>query len=410
MSIYNNKIFFLTLLLSVMVSCSSGDDIIPNTPDIELQDGGYITKCDFRDGDNVSRSSFVFDNNFIRFAFNQGDITGIYPTFNLTKQEKTDYAQQEQSAFVLAASGSGFIHIDPEGNPDGFTWADGFKRTAYFPYDGSFNPNNKTHPVCYNALPFSFKNQVQEGYVNLTAYYNGDSRGDKGNDNPTYRESEEKACAHLNSCNFLISPESEFNVNTGRIRFYAHPIGAVARFYLLAPKEKMQLMSLRLVASKPIFYEEGTVDLTSNPYNGNAEDKNDGLKLVSSVYTKDKDRQMHPVGDPVSSIELKFADNVWTNYDATTMPYGHYMIAYLMMYPVNLTEVSELYVYLTAKDKDGKVKNYRTNNLEKKDLFSGNYYQWMYKALDDEHPIELTATEIPWQDVVGGSINLGEEE
>lgn len=85
------------------------------------------------------------------------------------------------------------------------------------------------------------------------------------------------------------------------------------------------------------------------------------------------------------------------------------MIAYLMMYPVDLTKVSELYVYLTAKDQDGKVKNYRTNNLEKKNLFSGNYYQWMYKALDDEHPIELTATEIPWQDVVGGSINLGEE-
>lgn len=366
-----------------------------------------MQKCEFRDGDEVSRSSFIFDGKLLNFISNAGDLVGIYPTAKINDDGTTSKTGDEtqQSPFVLQETGTGFIHIDPAANADNFTWANGFDRTSYFPYNSSFDPGND---IKYTALPFSFKDQVQQGYVNLTAYYNGDASGNKGNNSQVYIESETKACEHLNKCNFLISPESKYA--NGHIRFSAHPVGAVARFYLLAPKETLKLKSLRLVASEPVFYEEGTVDLSSQPYNSGATDKNEGLKLVSASYTEDSQRQMHPKGEPSASVELKFAEGVSTTYNATTSPYGHYMIAYLMMYPVDLTKVSELYVYLEAEDAAGNKKNFRTSNLEKKNMYSGNYYQWMYKALDDEHPIELTATVIPWQDIAGGNINLGDDD
>lgn len=413
-----NYILYLIAACTTLSACNSNEDFVKTEPD-NLPDGGYVQRVDFRNGDEDTRSSFVFDNNVLKAGWIKGDKLGIYPTYNTVETDAkkvgpTTPGATQQGCFELAEGGEGYIHIDNTDITD-FTWADGFKRTAYFPYNKSFSPYNGNNKVLYNSIPFSFEGQTQTGYVNMGAFYKGDASGGSGYTNPNYKQSEVDACEHLATSDFLVSPEKELEGT--RIRFPMHHLGAIARFFLLAPKENMLLKTLRLVATKPIFFTKGTVDLSSTQYDPNAADENDGLKLVSQTYTTDENRQMKPVESSKTSVlELSFGDNMKTYYSTAT-PYGNYLIAYLMMYPVN-TAGCEMYVYLEAETLDasgnptGTIKKYRTDNINTtpKNMFSGCYYQWTYRTLDDEHPIELTATEIPWQDVVGGSINLGEEE
>lgn len=404
------NISWILTLCVVFVACSSNEDFVKTEEPVEiLPEGALMEQADFEDGDGVSRSTLIFDNDLLRFGWKADDPVGIFATAG--ESETTPADKTEQDLFVAATDADNVVHLDyPDSETKDYDWKDGHKRTAYYKYNSSFSPNNKSHPYTYKELPFSFENQTQKGFVDMTAFYYGTSDEAAGNSNSVYRKSEEEACAHLGDADVLISPEVTFSDH--RIRFPMRHIGAVARFFLLAPEEKMQMVSLRLVATKPIFYTKGFFDLTSTEYKPDATDK--GLHLISD-YEPDKPRQVKPDGDPVSTLKLDF-DGVKTCYDAQN-PCGNYLVAYMMMYPVN-TAGCELYVYLEAKSLDadgnptGKIKTYRTDNINKtpKNMFSGNYYQWLDVTLDDEHPIELTATEIPWQDVVGGSINLGEEE
>lgn len=410
MNIYS-KIITLAFVLSALDACTN-DDNATGIED-ELLNGAYVSKVDFEDGDEDTRSTFVFDANQMVGAWEAGDLVGIYATASTDGTPSDENAQQ--SPFKLTASGTGYIYMDFAGAGE-YEWTE-FKRTAYFPYDAKNDPTAEP-AVSYKGIPFSFKGQKQTGGVNMTAYYNGTGSNDEtdpngpGYQNITYKASEAAACAHLGAYDFMIAPEQDYtvheNTGIGYVRFPMNHVGAIARFFLLAPKEKLRINKMRLVASEPVFYTDFTADLSShNP-----------VSLIENGVRGDN-CQITPVGDKTAVLELDFPTTakpyVTVDYNATTAPYGHYLLAYMMMYPVDLSGVKELYLYVEAETLDasgnptGKIKNYRTSNLEKKVMSSGKYYQWKYKALDDDHPIELTATVIPWQDVVGGSISTGDE-
>lgn len=421
----------MTMVLAMFVACTKDDGAT------DQENGAFVFRPDFTDGGEPTRSTFIFDGSILRFGWTQYDRLGIYPTYQLAREEDqengtqavtagpTPKETQEQGLFVCAEGGESTVHIEPEKSmADGFMWADGYNRTAYFPYRIENSPNREP-AVYYNAIPFDFSGQVQKGYVDMTAYYNG--TGDLSNNdtkwgptNLTYKETERKACEHLGMYDYMISPEIQYV--SSHIRFPLHHIGTVARFFLVTPEEQMRLVSLKLVASEPIFYTRCTADLTSMPYNSGAVDGNDGLKLKSGTAYPGG-LQIHPVEESKTAmLELKFpgkgsGEEVLTQKIEEKM-YGNYLIAYLMMYPVNTADAKELYVYLDAESLNsdgtpsGEIKHYRTTNLNTpgntKNMFSGKYYQWTYRTLDDDHPIELTATVIPWQDVVGGNISTGE--
>lgn len=425
MTIYH-KITYMTIVLAMLVACTK-DEMTEG-----LEKGAFVTRPDFTDGGEPTRSTFIFDDDILKFSWGKGDQLGLYPTYQLARQAdeenqilardpgKTDPLSTQQGLFVCTEGGDNTVHIDPSGEQaDNFSWADGYLRTAYYPYKASNDPNATTK-VFYNAIPFDFSGQVQSGYVDMTAYYVGTGSKNTnetkpGYTNQEYRDSEAKACAHLGKYDYMVSPEVQNN--SGHIRFPLHHIGAIARFFLLAPEEQMILRSLKLVASKPIFYTRCTVDLSSMRCNPGA--ANDGLHLLpASEY--EGEPQIHPdESSKTAMLELKFPEgpeNMVKTLKQSEKVYGNYLIAYLMMYPVNTADAKELYVYLDAETigADGKptgvIKHYRTDNINTttKNMFSGKYYQWTYRTLDDDHPIELTATVIPWQDVVGGNISTGE--
>ena len=180
----------------------------------------------------------------------------------------------------------------------------------------------------------------------------------------------------------------------------------MARFFLLGPKKDLKIKTLRLICDSKIFYTGGTFNLTSREYKN---DESKGLALVGD----DAPLQMSP--DEVTltnNLELKFEGGKM-KYDPKDK-YSNYFVAYLMMYPITYKqkEHGNLFVYVTAKDKDGNEVNFVTEPLADKTMKSGLYYQWTSRTNEQNglYPIQMTATLKPWEELVGGDISADLEK
>lgn len=433
----NYKVHILTLSLLVLCACSKEvNDVLP---EIEYE-GPSVHQSDFVPGDVVTRSSFEFDGNKMIFSWLPSDAVGIYTTAAKPLETRSTSTQEGTTSEGSSSSNvgtndgliiptddertrhpeneAGFCYTDPKtqsqtkyvctstkdgaqtariASQGGFDWDENGRWTAYFPL--------KEPQQYYDDLTFDFAGQKQEGFVDMTNYYvNSEANRLK------YREEESKACTHIAKADVMISPETKFEY--GKIRFEMRHIGAVARFFLIFPKEKKyRVKNLKLICESPIFYTSGKYSLKSRIYNSNATDGDFGLSLVG----KDKaDSQVTPIGSPTKMIELDFdQEKVIVNNGGQ---YSYYLIAYLMMYPItyNYVDHGNLYAYVTAVDPDNPSQDmhFVTDCLDSKEMVSGKYYQWLTAAnpQDGLYPIELTATLLPWQDIVGSGIQTDLEK
>lgn len=433
---------YLTLLLFfILSSCSSGsNELITEEeynhwfpqPVEEFEEGTLVRHSPFVAGDDATRSSFEFDGSSLIFQWEIGDALGIYSTAakptpipSVSEEEEakynydglikptdatdthhpdytdalgwcfTDHSKQSQARYVCTETKNGAqtARIFSTGN-GGFDWDETNRWTAYYHFNQTYG---NLEQYTYKSLPFDFKNQKQIGFVNMTAYYN--------NETLNYRKSEFEACRHIGKADVMISPETSFT-NGNRICFEMRHVGAVARFFLVVPKDKAyKLKKLQLICESKIFYESGEFSLKSHPYNSSAADGNYGLNLDASG--KDGS-QIKPTGEKTKMLELEFdPEKVVIDKNASD---GDCLIAYIMMYPITYkqAEHGNLYAYVTAIDPDtSKEVHFVTEPLADKDMVSGRYYQWTTFADpgDGLYPIELTATLLPWQDIVGGNID-----
>lgn len=421
---------FIALLLLLLSSCNSNEDII--VEDGSNYTGALVQQDVFQAGDQVTRSTLIFGDGGLKFDWVYGDEIGMYATAKhpTTDAEKDGLIIENQSGSdsesVSTTVTSGFyptdptktqqahykvirpassnmiakIEMDASGN-DAFDWdtQDGNTRwTVYAKYNSIFVP---TEGKTYNALPFDFTNQTQKGLVDMNSYYTAG-----GYNSVAYANSEKAACEHIGEKDVLISSETQFTLP--RTIFHMRHLGAVARFFLLAPDKDMTLKSLKLICDKKIFYEKGTFDLSTHPY---AEDDTKGIRLVGD----EAPLQMAPQEATLTNnLELKFANGVTINKTTTLNPYSNYLVAYLMMYPITYNAATDgnLYVYVTAEDSDGKEIHFVSEPLANKTMKSGYYYQWtsLTHEQDGLYPIELTATLLPWQNIVGGGIEVDMEK
>lgn len=415
---------FIALLLLLLSSCNSNEDVI--VEDGSNYTGALVQQDVFQAGDQVTRSTLIFGDGGLKFDWVYGDEIGMYATAKhpTTDAEKDGLIIENQSGSdsesVSTTVTSGFyptdptktqqahykvirpassnmiakIEMDASGN-DAFDWdtQDGNTRwTVYAKYNSIFVP---TEGKTYNALPFDFTNQTQKGLVDMNSYYTAG-----GYNSVAYANSEKTACEHIGEKDVLISSETQFTLP--RTIFHMRHLGAVARFFLLAPDKDMTLKSLKLICDKKIFYEKGTFDLSTHPY---AEDDTKGIRLVGD----EAPLQMAPQEATLTNnLELKFANGVKINETTTSNPYSNYLVAYLMMYPITYNAATDgnLYVYVTAEDSDDKEIHFVSEPLANKTMRSGYYYQWTARTHEQDglYPIELTATLLPWQDIVGSGI------
>lgn len=428
---------FIALLLLLLSSCNSNEDVI--VEDGSNYTGALVQQDVFQAGDQVTRSTLIFGDGGLKFDWVYGDEIGMYATAKhpTSEEEKngliignqqgsdgeaisstvttsffpTDPVKTQQAHYkVIRPASSNMIakiEMDASGN-EAFDWdtQDGNTRwTVYAKYNPDFVPTGvKTDGgLNYNALPFDFTNQTQKGLVDMNSYYTAG-----GYNSVAYANSEKTACEHIGEKDVLISSETQFTLP--RTIFHMRHLGAVARFFLLAPDKAMTLKSLKLICDKKIFYEKGKFDLSTHPY---AEDDTKGIRLVGD----EAPLQMAPQEETLTNnLELKFANGVTINKttSASGNPYSNYLVAYLMMYPITYNAATDgnLYVYVTAEDSDGKEIHFVSEPLANKTMRSGYYYQWtsLTHEQDGLYPIELTATLLPWQNIVGGGIEVDMEK
>lgn len=446
--LYRNIPYLLVAMLSVLVTGCCGDDIAVSDDGIPADwQGVVIRRTGFEAGDEPTRSSLIFGEGGLMFSWNVGDEMGMYPTaafprkdtdekgnttyifdglinanevgksgywhyantgktndsFFLTdptKQQQTKYRctvlrQDGLYAKLEKVSGTSTVNWDVH-NEDTTRW------TLYSPYNADYVPKGLGGSQNYDKLHFDFKGQIQKGWVNIGAFKSPSKPN--GYDNPDYKKSEAEACAHLGKKDVLISAETKFSFpNT---IFYLRHLGAVARFYMLAPAKDLEMVSLRLICDSKIFYTGGTFDLTSREYKN---DESKGLALVGD----DAPLQMSPdKGTLTNNLLLNF-EGVEMKYDPKDK-YSNYFVAYLMMYPIiyKQEEHGNLFVYVTAKDKDGNEVNFVTEPLADKTMKSGFYYQWTSRTNEQNglYPIQMTATLKPWEELVGGDISADLEK
>lgn len=422
-----------------MSACTSDDIVDERVPDIdltwkeELLPGASVTVKGFESGDAVSRASWEFNGQKMVFGWEPGDALGLYPTAGTaistegnwdnvnpslvnpnTKKHplyesdqnlcltKGNMAQPTRAyvRYFTKDSQTQSLHI-----ADGsFVWKTEDRWTAYKPFNSSYNPD----VYHYTALPIDFSNQTQKGLTDMQALYQGKGGQPKGYNNPVYISTEAVACQHLADVDFSFSPEMVWDGTGERINFEFRHVGAIARLFLLAPEENLTLEKLELICDSKIFHVKGEVDLTSHVFNESATNK--GVKLVGD----EAPLQIKPTDAASQRVELKFSSDVKIQKPTTENKYLNYLVAYMMLYPIDYQSERDgnLYVYVTAKDENGKEVHFVSEALSDRNLKSGYYYQWNLRSHMDDglYPIELTATLLPWQDIVGVGIETDLEK
>lgn len=412
--------------------------------------GPSATVKGFECGDDFTRSSWQFNGQKMVFGWEKGDAMGLFPTAGTlgttratndpvtaegestvgkTEEQRQweeanpDFVYPEVKKHPLYYSdnigiireeksiATPFYVIEPTkdsqtqrlfGGSGDFEWDKLTRWTAYKPFNPNFNPNAQP-AIKYTALPFDFSDQTQMGLTDMQALYQGKGGQPKGYNNPVYIETEAKACKHLALADFSVSPEMLWDGEG--INFNFQHVGAIARLFMLAPAENLTLEKLELICDKKIFHTKGEVDITSHIYDADATRK--GVKLVGDGG----DVQMRPTDEASQKVTLNFPSTYSLKIQQPTAEnrYLNYMVAYIMLYPIDYQSARDgnLYVYVTARDESNKEVHFVSDPLSDRNLKSGYYYEWTLrtKLQDGLYPIELTATLLPWQDIVGGNID-----
>lgn len=429
---------YIAILFSLLTACTTGNDDALSIGDIplfpsddnwkeELLDGASVTVKRFEPGDEATRSSIYYDGQGLVFGWKRGDLTGLYPTAKdaskLKDEEKSGLLSKEQDPHPSLSQEPDLLRVDPDasqqtifacqeettsqtarisnGSSD-FFWDDIVRWTAYFPYMAPTKQEEN-----YEKRYFSYTGQKQLGLTNIGEYFDyedASTQSEKTTHLNKYHLSEVNACQHLGKYDIMISPETKWEDGV-RINFYMAHIGAIARLYLKVPEENLVIKDVKLICNKAIFYEGGSFTLYSHPYN--ASEKYKGVNFAA---------QIKPEGDPVKEIQLDFSSDCITKKTGSGN-YGPYVVAYFMMYPITYNPVTDgdIFAYVTAYkqgDNPSKEVHYVSDPLSGKTMKSGNYYQWTSATHPDDglYPIELTATLLPWQDIVGSGINTDLEK
>lgn len=400
---------YIAIVIAILMACSKEN--IPTLPDFpnddnwkeEIMNGASATVKRFEPGDEVTRSTFNFTGQGYVFGWTAGDKIGLYPTTN--NDGPVDPEHSSQSLFICQGSSSQTTKIDySDGN---FVWDEIVRWTAYFPY--SQGKEDET----YANRTFSFKNQTQQALPEIGKYFDYEDATNPEDRNKylnEYQLTEAKACKHLGDFDVMISPETQWVEGT-RINFQLRHVGSFARFYLTKIEAGLVIKDIKLICDKAIFYEGGTFNLSSHPYNADA--PNFGVDL-----NRESDNcQISPSGDPVKMLQLNFTNTCVTKKTGTNNNWGPYVVGYLMMYPITYNPATDgnLFAYVTAYrqgDNSANEIHYVSVPLAAKTMESGKYYQWNAATHPDDglYPIEMTATLKSWQEIVGAGIETDLEK
>lgn len=319
-----------------------------------------ITLPEGEGNDLLTSRATYYDGNTQRvfFKWSNGDKVGIIPCTE--NPEQVQFNCNDQT--ITQADGIYKAIFNPD-NLD-FAWSTDFNYRAYYPF---FKPTDGLADV--KSIPLDYDGQIQEGKPDVDNYVNGD----KSN----YNKTEITSSAHLTAKSFQVSDISKPSSENGSIYFQLSHIGGVVRFYLTLPTDiDANITEVRLVATKPVFHEKAVLNVL------------DGTTTVTDEATNNL------------CLEL---DNVHVKYEAGK--YDHILAAYMMAYPVALTNDNilgangKLYIYVKGKDGGNNDLYFRSGAIKKKDIVAGQLTQFSVSPTDKGDPIDLQPITVQqWED------------
>lgn len=393
----NKIVYILSLLLLLLVSCKE-DENVKTT----LQDEALITIPDFI-VDNPTRTSLVFDTSTGGMSSDWilgTDVLGIYTTTDYTTEPATKITPGTATPYNYKTTED----LGVEGNrkvvrvaPYDYRMINKYGYTAYYPYDSYKITKDGESPMPFNAYPISYRGQVQKKNVDMKLYYKPEPAGDLA----PYMNAEREAATHLAPFAYMLATEKRPDENNNFRLPFEH-LGCIARFFLRTDKieGKFVFNNIRVVSTKPVFYKDVLVDMSAC-----SEQPIVALEHLIMVGPAEKTLTLGLQDDPGNNSFMM---------DYPEKNYSRYIIAYMMLPPVKLSEVlgadDHLYLYLEGyqiTNEGGEeihtpVYFKSAVELDRAEFKAGYLHQWTCVGMkDDKDPIELQAIKVEtWKEEV----------
>lgn len=376
--------------MTLFVSCSS-DSIIADGENVILEEGTMASKPALESGDET-RGTLYLENAMMRFDWNEGDKIAVYPLYKPgTGQDITAISESKVQFLTYLQNvdgGSGLSKA--EFSPNGKKFVLNVKNTkdfvAWAPCLGEDFKDRKVPEFGYTAMPVTYENQIQSANVEMGHYDPA-----KSDEMALLLASEKRASAHLGNYDYLYAQAEQ--AGTGYTCFTFSHVQATVRFYMQIPEsDNPQVFDSLVIYHKfeapgregVNFVEKGKFSLETQRMT--VDKKTNKLKLKLGTETEGMDLIDHETGKYKSIYKYKRGDR-------------YFLIAYMQMYPVNITmdnmQWPTLYLYgHTGTEDEGNLKHtYYKARLAKKNIEAGKWYQWA-TTLDEEQPIQFEVVNV----------------
>ena len=432
-----NKFFtyFVVLVATTLFAACSDNDIAS----IGSSEEGYSPKvigtmtsvAEFGAGEGdmdplAGKSALYYDrkNSKLKFTWAEGDKTGVFA--------KDDVDHDQQVAFIVDPESIS----EQEGSCSGvFNPVDGSIQPiianelyySYFPYrdfsGGVFN---------YQHIPATFRGQVQTANERMRLNW-----GERTTEQlAAFLQSEKDAAAHVGAYDYMAA--SATATAAAHVHFYYRHLATLIRFYMYCPgvtagtttkpQDDFFIDSLQVVNDEADFILDATVDISA----------------ATPTFTSTKtSHTMSLKFNPSIDMSNVLEDDTKVTYDywrqtTTTGGYYGYIMAYMMIAPIDLTEKpnSKLYLYarkaisyyadvaeyneakgesLTAEEfaalaKSEKIKTFVRKayvaTLSNINFEAGKHVQWNATGYDPEEPIHFDPVSLEGWTEGGETIDL----
>lgn len=361
------KLFIYITALIVFAACSSEHVAVEQIEQEDVKENGQFVTVESLDMDETlaSRSSlyYLYTEKNTVFSWAEGDQIGVFPVaLNTNEMDKPE--KKSQAMYDVLGGNSSELRRK-------FAPAAGVQPIASSTEYVACHPTAVVGKIGYTDIPFDYLGQVQSAPVEMYYYpFSANSNKDEGK----YIASEKAAAAHLSPKDYLASLKQSTD-DLANILFDMKRMGAVVRFYIKAPnklnvepKQEIIFDELQLANSTtvfPGFMTKGFMNLDTHAYE-NAE--------TSRVLTLS-----FGTGLDMTATSKCVYNNVG------------YIVAYMMMAPIDLTSYDACVLYLVGHDKEDKDKKYyyKATGLAKPNLTPNKFYQWTVANANEDTPIEF---------------------
>lgn len=358
------NIYISIALATMMASCSQ--EVIQETSGYDHE--VYATIPELIDGnaaETLTRSTLTYDSSSKKmlFKWEDGDQIGVFPI-------NSDPSKRQQKMFELKTGAGSSM-----GEFDSFdtqlrTISKDRSYIAFRPY---------TTEDDYSTLNMDYGSQTAKAFPKMK--YNPGFSGNPNADASKYNASEAAASAHLGSVDYMVS-DPVVATEDAHCGFQFQRMGAIVRFYMKSPKE-MIYDGIQLVAKGKKFTIKGMLKADT--------------KTIVPVTTS-------------NAMNLTFSPALDMRSNTSEYHYKEkgYIVSYMMVAPVNLSEAEEVSIYL--KGHIGSTSYYykAKGDIKKPNLTANMFYQWTSADNDDDPAIRFDEISVQdWEaDVTYGN---GEE-